>query len=409
VLEDGGKLALGRESRDFVPGALDGGRVSRKHAVVRRRGLRLTLEDLGSRNGTTVNGERIEGKIQLSPGDVIGLGKMLLLVLPVVGLEGPTDHPRIIGRSHALGEVLRSISKVGPAAMPVLILGESGVGKELLAAEIHAASGRPGRLVAVNCATLGDGVVQSELFGHVKGAYSGADRSRGGLVNEARGGTLFLDEIGDASSSLQANLLRLLQEKEVRAVGSDRTQTVDIRFVAATNVPLADAVRSGGFREDLYSRLGRFVLRMPPLRERREDILPLARHFARGFAGRPVRFTQALALALLRHDWPGNVRTLEGLVERLVVEYGDQDELPAAAWLAAEFAGHARFEGAAQAAEAPAPLGRPRKRKPDADELRAMLDRCDGNVTAVAEELGIGRNTLYRWLKARGVDLGEGR
>ena len=163
----------------------------------------------------------------------------------------------------------------------------------------------------MNCATLPDNLVQSELFGHVKGAYSGADRPRRGLVDEARGGTLVLDEIGEASPSLQANLLRLLQEREVRPVGSDRTSIADVRFVAATNRALADEVRSGRFREDLYARLNRCVVRMPPLRERREDILPLARHFIAALAGKMVPLETNLALRLLRCDWPGNARALQ--------------------------------------------------------------------------------------------------
>jgi transcriptional regulator with PAS, ATPase and Fis domain len=282
-----------------------------------------------------------------------------------------------------------------------------------VAGELHLLSGRRGPLVSVNCATLADGVVQSELFGHVKGAYSGADSARAGLVERARGGTLVLDEIGEASPVLQANLLRLLQEREARAVGSDRVVQVDARFVAATNRDLAPAVRRGSFREDLYSRLNRCVIRVPPLRERREDILPLARHFASQLTGSEVRLASSLALALLRHDWPGNVRSLQGLVERLYLELGDRDPWPVPPWLEEELGQHARFEGqegegslVGPASVSPPEVPRKRTRL-EGDELRARLVAHDGNVTLLAEELGVARNTLYRWIRRDGIDLAK--
>jgi len=405
-------LELGRDSTDFVPGALDDSRVSRRHATIRRTGNRLQVIDCGSHNGTFVNGERVS-EAELCSGDVLAVGPVLLLARPVGDSPPTRPHPRFVGTSGELAAVLRLVERAADRDLTALILGESGVGKELVAAELHLLSGRRGPLVSVNCATLADGVVQSELFGHVKGAYSGADSARAGLVEKARGGTLVLDEIGEASSALQANLLRLLQEREARAVGSDRVVQVDARFVAATNRDLAPEVRRGSFREDLYSRLNRCVIRVPPLRERREDILPLARHFASQLTGSAVRLSPSLALALLRHDWPGNVRSLQGLVERLHLELGDRDPWPVPPWLQEELGQHARFEGEPDGGSV---VGRkstsspesPRKRtKLDGDELRARLVAHDGNVTLLADELGVARNTLYRWIRRDGIDLAK--
>jgi len=353
-----------------------------------------------------VNGARVERAL-LEPGDVIGIGPVLLLVQEVAPGQAVLRHPRMIGASGALGEALRLVERFGPTDVPVLILGESGVGKELLGREVHLASGRSGPLVTVNCATLADGVVQSELFGHVRGAFSGAGRPRRGLVDQARGGTLFLDEIGESSPSLQANLLRLVQEREIRPVGSDVTVEIDVRFVFATNRPLAESVRAGSFREDLYARLNRGVIRMPPLRERREDILPLARHFASEMNRAPIPLSQGLALALLMHLWPGNARALQGIMERLVLAHGDQELLPAPAWLEDAFSEHARAGVLADPTPPPeAEPPRPRKRfKPTAEELTALLEAHGGNVTALAEAHGIGRNTVYRWIKRLGLEL----
>ncbi len=401
LLGAGKHLLLGRDEDTFVPDALADNRISRRHAEVRCRGRRLTIEDLGSRNGTFVNGARITSS-PLSPGDVVSIGKLLLLVTELGDQPTLGDHPRIVGNSVALAEAAALVERVADRDVAVLILGESGVGKELFAREVHRVSGRRGQIVLVNCATLADGVVQSELFGHVRGAYSGAENSRQGLVTAARGGTLVLDEIGNASPALQANLLRLLQEKEVRPVGSDRTSEVDIRFVAVTNSPLVEEVRAGRFREDLYARLNRCVIRIPPLRDRPEDVLPLASHFASQFAeGRLVSLTQPLALALLRHDWPGNVRSLQSIVERLVIEVGDGDELPVPAWLDEELSQHARQQ---PDFEPPTPILR-RRVQLTTDELRQLLERHGGNITTAAEELEVARNTLYRWVKKASIDL----
>lgn len=400
-----GPLVLGREGIGFSPEAMVDSRVSRQHAQLHRHSGHLMLTDLDSRNGTTLNGLPIqETPVQL--GDVIGLGRLLLLVIPLDPDRLRVPHPRLIGCSAALGRAITLIERVASHALPVLILGETGVGKELLGQEVHAHSGRRGRCITVNCATLPDNLVQSELFGHVKGAFSGAERPRRGLVDEARGGTLVLDEMGEASPSLQANLLRLLQEREVRPVGSDRTQQIDVRFVAATNRNLAEGVRAGRFREDLYARLNRCVVRMPPLRERREDILPLARHFASNMAGQAVSFSPLLALELLRCDWPGNARSLQSIVERTLIEHGTDEPLPVSDWLDTELAHLARTQ---DTVPTPPPQATPSRATPTRERVEAVLQQHHGHITKSAKALGIGRNTLYRWLKKWDIDIDNTR
>jgi transcriptional regulator with PAS, ATPase and Fis domain len=403
VLPAGENLVLGRNCTSFVPGAWNDSRVSRRHVAVARLGSELTLRDLDSRNGTFVDGQRLD-RGPLRPGQVLSVGRVVL-----VATRFPVKSPRriatdMIGVSTALMAAIELVDRVASRDLPVLILGESGVGKELIARQVHDRSARPGSFVPVNCAGVPDTLLQDELFGHVRGAFSGAETARRGLVDEARRGTLFLDEIGDASLNLQGSMLRLLQDREVRAIGSDRTTTVDVRFVAATNAHLAEAVREGTFREDLYARLNRIVVRIPPLRERREDIMPLARHFAREFAGRRLRFDFSLGQALVLHDWPGNARSLQGIVERLVIEQEGEEVLAAPSWLADELAMHARKGEKQKTEAAPAP-----KREIDGDELRALLKKHQGKVTAVASELGIGRNTLYRWLRKYNIDIEDYR
>ncbi len=405
-LTPGESLVLGRGGGHFPPTALDDDRVSRRHTTVTLDKTQLRLQDLDSRNGTFLNGRRVESAA-LKLGDVIGIGKVLLLVSPIDPKHNHVGHPNLLGRSLALSRTLALIGRVAELDVTVLVLGESGVGKELIAKEIHAASGRSGKLVAVNCAAMSDGVISSELFGHVRGAFSSADAPRAGLVEEARAGTLLLDEIGDASSSLQASLLRLLQERETRPVGADQTVKVDIRFVAATNRPLAQDVRDGRFREDLYARLTRCVVPIPPLRERREDILPLARHFAEKVAGTGRPFHHRLASALLCHDWPGNVRSLQSTIERLVHDSGSPGPLSVPGWLDEEFSQHARHSAPASGIDdttLPEVAVRPRARI-SARDLRRLLREHGGNITAVAGVLEVTRNTVYRWIKKFEINL----
>ncbi|MDR2136187.1 MAG: sigma 54-interacting transcriptional regulator [Treponema sp.] len=235
----------------------------------------------------------------------------------------------IIGTSSSMREVYEMLSQVAPSDATVLITGESGTGKELVAAELHRLSKRAaGPLVKVNCAALPESIVESELFGHEKGAFTGATAQRKGRFELAHSGTIFLDEIGDLSSQIQVKLLRVLQERELERVGGTSTIKVDVRLAAATNRNLEDEVKAGRFREDLYYRLNVFPLRIPPLRERKSDIMLLADHFAGKYGeknGKPVRRISAPAIDLLiNHSWPGNVRELENCIERAVILSNDQ-------------------------------------------------------------------------------------
>ncbi len=237
-------------------------------------------------------------------------------------LEASGPGSEILGRSPKMGEVFRILERVAPTGVTVLIWGESGTGKELVARRLHELSGCPGPFVAVNCSAIPEGLMESELFGHVKGSFTGAVADKPGLFEEAQGGTLFLDEVGELPLTLQPKLLRVLQEGRVKRVGGNREIPVEVRIVSATNKDLAKAVETGQFREDLFYRLNVVALEIPPLRARREDIPILCHHFLTKYAsafGRRVKgFTREALEALERYDFPGNVRELENHIERAV-------------------------------------------------------------------------------------------
>ncbi|MCJ2163473.1 MULTISPECIES: sigma 54-interacting transcriptional regulator [unclassified Pseudodesulfovibrio] len=231
--------------------------------------------------------------------------------------------PYIVGYSAAMVEVQRQMEKVSPTRATVLLLGESGVGKTLIARIIHELSERKGNpFIKINCASIPSNLLESELFGHEKGAFTGATGTRPGRFEEADTGTIFLDEIGELPMELQAKLLRVLQDKELERLGSNRTRTIDVRILAATNRDLGHLVERGRFRLDLYYRLNVFPVRVPPLRERKEDITGLLNHFLSKMAedyGRNIHLTSTALDALIRYDWPGNVREMQNLIERLVI------------------------------------------------------------------------------------------
>ncbi len=310
-----------------------------------------------------------------------------------------------LGQRHALGEIIASsdamndvldlVRRAAKSPATVLVTGESGTGKELIARAVHFHSERvAGPFVAVNCKAFAEGLLESELFGHEHGAFTGADRARKGLFEEAAGGTLFLDEIGEVSESFQAKLLRVLQEREIRRVGDDRARPVDVRVVVATNRDLQKEVAEGRFREDLFFRLAVIPIRIPPLRERPEDILPLARHFLVEFqSGSELRFSELgdeVERLLFDHDWPGNVRELENAIERAVV-LGEGETLRAGDLLFTE--------APREANDAPdATL----QSHLDAATRRAIaeaLEATGGAKGDAATRLGIDRTTLYRLIK----------
>ena len=316
------------------------------------------------------------------------------------------DRNRIIAQSPAMMKLLDTVSQVAPSEATVLITGESGTGKELIAAAIHFNSPRrDGPFVQLNCAAITETLLESELFGHEKGAFTGAERRREGRFHQADGGSLFLDEVSEMPLSMQVKLLRVLQEREFTRVGGDAVVRVDVRLIAATNTHLPDRIAAGKFREDLYYRLNVVGLAVPPLRERREDIPLLAQHFLETFAERnrkPIKgFTPQAMGRLTRHSWPGNVRELMNAVERAVV-LARADYLPEE-----DFA----LIPAAEPAPTQAPPAQPTAGVADSlplDEIEKAtilrtLEAAGGNKSETARRLGITRRTLHKKLKAYGV------
>jgi DNA-binding NtrC family response regulator len=325
-------------------------------------------------------------------------------------LRGRAGADAIVAEGDAMREVLDLVRRAARSTATVLVSGESGTGKELVARAVHVQSDRVGGpFVAVNCRALAPGVLESELFGHERGAFTGADRPRAGLFERAAGGTLFLDEIGDVSLDFQAKLLRVLQERRVMRVGGSEERALDFRLVAASQRDLRREVEAGRFREDLYFRLAVIPIQLPPLRERRDEILPLARHFfARANAGRqpPLSgWSEDVEAHLLRHPWPGNARELENAIERgVVLARGERVELedlllePSGSPEAAP--GAAAGDGAAEAA--PAESLRAYLDRAGAERVREVLEACGGSKAEAARRLGIDRTTLYRLLERVG-------
>jgi two-component system nitrogen regulation response regulator NtrX len=313
----------------------------------------------------------------------------------------------LTGRSPAIEALRAQVEQVAPADAWVLISGENGTGKEIVARAIHAKSKRADRpLVAVNCAAIPEELIESELFGHVKGAFTGAEDSRPGKFELAHKGSLFLDEIGDMSLKTQAKILRILQEQKFERVGGRKTITVDVRVIAASNKDLQEEMRQGRFREDLYYRLKVFPLHVPPLRERVEDIPLLIADFVAELGRKnpnlPVSFSPAAVEALKRHSWPGNVRELKNFVERMMICCNGREVAPAD--LPPDLAG----PGLAQAACAPATPSGPvdfkdQRGRWEAEFLAAKLKEYNGNISKLAEAIGLERSYLSRKLKGYGI------
>ncbi len=318
----------------------------------------------------------------------------------------------VVGRSESMLQVYKTAARVALTDATVLVVGESGTGKELVARAIHSSSVRAaGPFIAVDCGAIAEGVLESELFGHARGSFTGATGARRGLFEEATGGTLFLDEVGDIGARIQGQLLRVLQEGEIRRVGESAPIRVDTRVVAATNKDLAEAVKAGRFREDLFYRLNVVTIRIPPLRERREDIPLLAEHFAARHAGeRGASLTTEAREALLLWDWPGNVRELDNAVARaLALNPGGTilpEDLPEAVRERWRPQRAIPTKTVATVAAAPVPaLPDPLiADHPTLDELsrryaERVLREAGGNKTRAAEALGIDRKTLSRLLR----------
>ncbi len=419
-----GAVTLGR-GRD-ADLRVDQPSLSRRHLRIDLDDQRLTVTDLDSANGTTLRGVRLPAgvAVEVAANEPLGAGDVTLVIqelravasapgapaaaAPSGRLTGPRVDPIILDA--AMQRLHGVATRVARGTIAVLLVGETGTGKEVLAELVHRASPRAaGPLVRINCAALSESLVESELFGHERGAFTGAQRDRPGLLEAADGGTAFLDEIGEVPLPVQAKLLRVLEEGQLMRVGASAPRAIDVRFVAATNRDLEAEIDAGRFRRDLYFRLSGAVLAIPPLRERRAELEPLAQRFAAEAArgvGRPAPRLSAAALdALHRHAWPGNVRELRNVIERAVLlADGATLEVEHLA-LDAPAAAASAPEGAAARAPGPAP-GAPLAEQLAALEHQRILDALEqsgGNQTRAAELLGMPRRTLIKRLEQYGV------
>lgn len=398
------ELVVGRAAAEGPFRLADDPLASRKHARFHARGAEPpTVVDLESHNGVFINGRRV-AEAELADGDLVRVGSTLFVFRRRQPTQLDYPVPSLVGGSPAIQTLRLAIGRVAARPDHVLIQGPTGTGKELVAQAIHDASGRKGRFVAVNCTSLSENLAESQLFGHVAGAFTGAVKPHDGHIRAAEGGTLLLDEVGDMDKRVQPKLLRALEQHEVHPVGATTAVRFDARVLAATHVDLADAVRRGDFRADLFARLAQLTLRVPALAERREDILAI---LARRIGER--RIAADLAERMVAHDWPLNVRELAALAVNLLtwgqeapilsLEHA-QGRLPDPAGATPEPGDVAGQHGEEPGADASADRAAP----PDVAELKALLDRHGGNIAAVARAVGRSRTQIYRWMQKLGLD-----
>jgi DNA-binding NtrC family response regulator len=394
-----GTVSLGRS--DDVDVCIEHASVSRRHAQL-HVGPELQIEDLGSANGTRVRDRRLapNAPVGFAVGEAIDVGAVIVVVQP----EHALDRPAEPARGSPMERLLRLRDRVAQSSISVLLLGETGAGKEVLAESIHLQSPRAsGPFLRLNCAALSETLLESELFGHEKGAFTGAIAPKPGLLETAHGGTVLLDEVGELPASLQVKLLRVLEERQVLRVGGLRPRPIDVRFISATNRDLQAESEEGKFRRDLYFRLNGITLVVPPLRERAGEIAQLARELVTAACRQSGRVREPAfspdALALLEHYlWPGNVRELRNVVERAVLLcQGDlitREHLP----------GIAEPAPAARPDETPPPVSL--RAELAALERKRILDalaECGGNQTRAAKLLGMRRQSLVARLDEYGI------
>ncbi|HWP35581.1 MAG TPA: sigma 54-interacting transcriptional regulator [Thermodesulfobacteriota bacterium] len=387
--------------------------VSAAHCVVVQTGGRFFVRDLGSTNGTWVDGRQVT-EAELIPGTTLRLGRTRLVfeseTVGPLALEADTATrcDELVGRSLEMRRLFALIRRVAPTESTVLVTGETGTGKELVARALHALSARSaGPFVAVNCGALAAELVESELFGHERGAFTGAVGRRAGAFEAASGGTLFLDEVGELPLTLQPKLLRALESRTVTRLGSSTAVPVDVRVVAATHRDLEAEVRAGRFREDLFFRLHVVPIEVPPLRERLEDLPLLAAHLLERLgAGRGRSLAPAALARLAAHDWPGNVRELRNVLERAAL-LADGDLIEA---------DHLRFArvgpaaGSAEGGGATARRGPARRMEEvEREAIVAALEATGWNKRAAARALGIAKSTLHEKLRKWGLRAGPER
>jgi transcriptional regulator with GAF, ATPase, and Fis domain len=427
-----GEIVVGRDPTCAV--VLDDHAVSRQHArIVNERGV-FRVVDLDSRNGTFVDGERVQAAT-LEPLHELRVGDALFKFVSheaeqyvpyridgaVDGVMPPPHPARGAIGGFVFSRARAELARVAITDLSCILLGESGTGKEVLAREVHRLSGRRGAFVPIHCAAIPQNLFESELFGFRRGAFSGADRDKPGLVHQAHEGTLFLDEIGDMPIDVQVKLLRVLQFHEVLPLGATRSEHVDLRVVCATHRELYRMVQAGSFRGDLFARISEHITVIPPLRERKEDVFALTQAFI-GLSGRRVEPSFGFMMALLGYDWPFNVREIQSAIKRAVAlaEGGilEPRHLPPTV-----------LEGSSEHARGSAGVGRPDLRLRASDPrpparssgegfsrgvpteatMRELLARHAGNVAAVGRELGKGRMQVHRWVKRYGLSLEDYR
>jgi transcriptional regulator with GAF, ATPase, and Fis domain len=403
-----GRVRVGTAAGNHV--ILTDSTVSRLHCEIQVRPGGLRLLDLESTNGTFVNGVRVHD-VELTPGSTVSVASTVLRLEtvdePTFVDVSPIDRfGDLIGHSIEMRLIYAVLDRVAPTNATILVQGETGTGKEAVARAIHEASRRAdGPFVTVDCGAIAENLMESELFGHVRGAFSGAVQERKGLFEEADGGTLFLDEIGELPIALQPKLLRALELREIRRVGGNAARRVDVRVVAATNRSLAHAVNEGAFREDLYYRLAVLEVNLPPLRARREDISLLAQHFYERFAGSDARLPDSLLDAMMRRAWPGNVRELRNFVERSV-------SLGWSGGAGSRTSGEPPPAALEALVTTDVPLKVARARWTEQFEVlyvTALLRRTQGNVTRAAELAGVNRRSLQRLMLDHGIRSADGR
>jgi transcriptional regulator of acetoin/glycerol metabolism len=397
-----GEIIIGRDASCSV--RLDGSEVSRRHAALRRDDGSPLLVDLGSHNGIRVNGQ-VVASAQLGLGDVVRIGGWIGVVA-----SAPSDFAEIapgLWGGAVLQAALAPLQRAAASSLTIVLEGETGTGKEIVTRSLHQWSGRPGPLVAVNCAALPEGLAEGELFGYRRGAFTGADRASPGFFRSAQGGTLLLDEVSDLPLPLQAKLLRVLQEGEVQPLGEMRPVPVDVRIVVASQQPLMDAVRDGRFRADLLARLDGLTVNLPPLRRRKEDVPSLFSHvLGEQTQGKAPAVDGDLVEQLCVHDWPFNVRELVQLVRQLLILHPGESllgarHLPARIGLREVPSVPAAATGRSFARPATLPASEP----VELPALLVALRAAGGNVTRAAAMLGITRQRAYRLMESHAVDL----
>ncbi len=404
-LPETGSLVIGRGAEADV--VLDHPSISRRHARV-EIGELLRIEDLGSANGTFVGDVRLapSNPTPIQAGIVVELGSVMLAVRGGDGAEVAAATSPMVVVEPAMVELQETVRIAAASSLSILLFGETGVGKELFAHRIHELSARArAPFIRVNCAALVESLLEAELFGHERGAFTGATHAKGGLLEAASGGTLFLDEVGELPLGSQAKLLRVLESGEVTRVGAVKPRHVDVRFVAATHRDLRALVASREFREDLFFRLDGVAIRIPSLRERQAEIVPLAERFLTevgAAAGHPAPSLGADAAARLRaHPWPGNVRELKNVIVRSAL-FCKGPVLDAGALRMGAIDGAADAKGVAPSASAHPAAAAPAGMSPERAKRRQRaidaLEKTVWNQTRAAELLGITRRTLQTWM-----------